>query len=129
MPKYTISDISKGMKVYKEQLSEIHDIWIILYRPKDSDMKEDGIIGYIGTETNAESDALYSPENIMELKKKSDTEFFLLTETKFYLPFLLYKIHVFIPSILPYRHGFMVIKVENQSRRDCIPFINNLCPD
>ncbi len=65
MPKYTISDISKGMKVYKEQLSEIHDIWIILYRPKDSDMKEDGIIGYIGTETNAESDALYSPENII----------------------------------------------------------------
>ncbi len=65
MPKYTISDISKGMKVYKEQLSEIQDIWIILYRPKDSDMKEDGIIGYIGTETNAESDALYSPENII----------------------------------------------------------------
>ena len=65
MPKYTISDISKGMKVYKEQLSEIHDIWIILYHPKDSDMKEDGIIGYIGTEPNAESDALYSPENII----------------------------------------------------------------
>ena len=40
MPKYTISDISKGMK-------------------------EDDIIGYIGKETNAESDALYSQENII----------------------------------------------------------------
>ena len=36
MPKYKISDLSKGMKVYKEQLSEILDTWIILYRPKDS---------------------------------------------------------------------------------------------
>ncbi len=65
MPKYTLSDISKGMKVYKEQLSEIHDIWIILYKPKNSDMKEDGFIGFIGTEPNAESDALYSAENII----------------------------------------------------------------
>ena len=48
MPKYKISDLSKGMKVYKEQLSEIFDTWIILYRPKDSDMQEDGIIGFIG---------------------------------------------------------------------------------
>ena len=39
MPKYKISDLSKGMKVYKEQLSEILDTWIILYRPKDSDME------------------------------------------------------------------------------------------
>ncbi|MBQ9627567.1 MAG: hypothetical protein IJR40_10385, partial [Treponema sp.] len=62
MPKYKISDISKGMKVYKEQLSEIFDTWIILYRPKDSDMQEDGIIGFIGAEPNAESDALYTPE-------------------------------------------------------------------
>ena len=65
MPKYTISDISKGMKVYKEQLSEIHDTWIILYRPKNSDMKEDGVIGFIGREPNADSDALYSEENII----------------------------------------------------------------
>lgn len=65
MPKYKISDISKGMKVYKEQLSEIFDTWIILYRPKDSDMQEDGIIGFIGAEPNAESDALYTPENII----------------------------------------------------------------
>ena len=65
MPKYKISDLSKGMKVYKEQLSEILDTWIILYRPKDSDMKEDGIIGYIGNEPNAESDALYSSDNII----------------------------------------------------------------
>lgn len=65
MPKYKISDLSKGMKVYKEQLSEILDTWIILYRPKNSDMKEDGIIGYIGNEPNAESDALYSSDNII----------------------------------------------------------------
>ena len=65
MQKYKISDISKGMKVYKEQLSEIFDTWIILYRPKDSDMQEDGIIGFIGTEPNAESDALYSKDNII----------------------------------------------------------------
>ena len=31
----------------------------------------------------------YSPENIMELKKKSDTEFFLLTETKFFVSLIL----------------------------------------
>ena len=65
MPKYTISDIYKGMKVYKEQLSEIHDTWIILYRPKTSDMKEDGVIGFIGSETNAESDSLYTKDNVI----------------------------------------------------------------
>ena len=63
MPKYKISDLSKGMKVYKEQLSEILDTWIILYRPNDSDMKEDGIIRYIDNEPNAESHAQYYSNN------------------------------------------------------------------
>ncbi len=63
--KYTLSEISKGMRVFKEQLSEIYDTWIILYRPKNVQMSEDGIIGYIGKETNAESDKLYTSENII----------------------------------------------------------------
>ena len=53
------------MRVFKEQLSEIYDIWIILYRPKNEEMQEDGIIGYIGTEPNEESDALYTEDNII----------------------------------------------------------------
>lgn len=63
--KYKLSDISVGMKVYKEQLSEIYDTWIILYKNPDFDIKEDGIIGFIGKETNSISDALYSSQNII----------------------------------------------------------------
>ena len=63
MHQYTRSDLRTGMKVFKEELSSVYDTWIILYRPKDSDMEEDGIIGYIGEETNAESDALYTADN------------------------------------------------------------------
>ena len=63
--KYSISDLHKGMKVFKEQLSDIYDVWIILYRPKESDMEEDGIIGFVGKETNEESDALYTDDNII----------------------------------------------------------------
>ncbi|SEQ35744.1 hypothetical protein SAMN02910369_01643 [Lachnospiraceae bacterium NE2001] len=65
LAKYSLADIKKGMKVYKEQLSEIYDIWIILYKPKESDMEEDDIIGFIGAETNEESDALYNGNNII----------------------------------------------------------------
>ena len=65
LAKYSLADIKKGMRVYKEQLSEIYDIWIILYKPKESDMEEDGIIGFIGAETNEESDALYNGNNII----------------------------------------------------------------
>ena len=65
LTKYSLADIKKGMRVYKEQLSEIYDIWIILYKSKDSDMEEDGIIGFIGAETNEESDALYNGNNII----------------------------------------------------------------
>ena len=65
LPKYKLSDLKEGMKVFKEQLSSIYDIWIILYRPKSAEMPEDGIIGYIGTEPNEKSDALYTEDNII----------------------------------------------------------------
>ena len=61
----TINDIKVGMRVFKEQLSEIYDTWIIIYKPKNVQMKEDGIIGFIGKETNEESAALYTKDNII----------------------------------------------------------------
>jgi hypothetical protein len=63
--KLTLEDISVGMRVFKEQLANIYDTWIILYRPKNIQMDEDGIIGYIGKETNAEASALYTKDNII----------------------------------------------------------------
>ena len=65
LPKYKLSDLSEGMRVFKEQLSAIYDTWIILYRPKKTEMQEDGIIGYIGTEPDENSDALYTEDNII----------------------------------------------------------------
>lgn len=66
LTKYSLSEIKKGMRVHKEQLSNIYDIWIILYRPKQEVM-DDGemIIGYIGKELSEESAALYNSENII----------------------------------------------------------------
>ena len=63
--KYKIEDLQIGMRVNKENLSEIYDMWIILYRPKNMQLLEDGIIGFIGKETNSESDALYTGDNII----------------------------------------------------------------
>jgi hypothetical protein len=60
-----LSDLKIGMKVYKEQLVNIYDTWIILYRPKTLHMDEDGIVGFIGRETNEESDALFTDDNII----------------------------------------------------------------
>ena len=65
LQKYNLTDLSKGMRVFKEQLSSIYDTWIILYRPKKLDMSEDGIIGYIGKEPNEDSDALYTDDNVI----------------------------------------------------------------
>ncbi len=66
LPKYSLSEIKKGMRVHKEQLSNIYDTWIILYRPK-KELIDDGemIIGYIGKEPNEESALLYNAENII----------------------------------------------------------------
>lgn len=60
-----LEDIRIGMKVYKEQLSNIYDTWIIIYKPKNVEMEEDGIIGFIGKETNGEAAALYTSNNII----------------------------------------------------------------
>ena len=65
LPKYKLTDHREGMKVFKEQLSAIYDTWIILYRPKKTEMIEDGIIGFIGAEPNEKSDALYTEDNII----------------------------------------------------------------
>lgn len=55
--KLTLSDIRVGMHVYKEQLSEIKDTYIILVRhPED----EEYVIKFIGKDLNEESDALFS---------------------------------------------------------------------
>ena len=61
----TIDDIKVGMRVFKEQLANIYDTWIIIYKPKNLQMEEDGIIGFIGKETNEESAALYTQNNII----------------------------------------------------------------
>ena len=63
--KYTVNDLKEVMRVFKEQLYSIYDTWIILYRPKNSIMDEDGIIGFIGSEPNEKSDALYTEDNII----------------------------------------------------------------
>ena len=60
LPKYKLSDLSEGMRVFKEQLSAIYDTWIILYRPKKAEMQEDGIIGYIGTEPDENLQNIFS---------------------------------------------------------------------
>lgn len=62
---YKLSDLKKGMRVNVSELSSIYNTWIILYKPSNSDIKEDGIIGYIGSEPNSESDALYTKDNII----------------------------------------------------------------
>jgi hypothetical protein len=67
-------ELKVGMRVYKEQLSTIYDTWIILYRPKTSDMKEDGIVGFIGSEPNDESDALYTSDNVITPVYNDSTE-------------------------------------------------------
>ena len=54
----TLDDLYLGMEIEdKEQLSNIYDMWILLVRDKaDSKYK----IGFIGKETNAESDKLFT---------------------------------------------------------------------
>lgn len=55
--KLTLSDLSIGMKIKdKSQLSNIYDTWVFLIK----DTSDDGYtIGYIGKETNSESDELF----------------------------------------------------------------------
>ena len=55
--KLALSDLSIGMRIKdKSQLSNIYDTWVFLIK----DMSDDGYtIGYIGKETNSESDELF----------------------------------------------------------------------
>jgi hypothetical protein len=62
--KYSLSELHKGMTIKsKEQLSNIYDVWIILVKKNDGD--SDYTIGYIGKETNSESDLLFTSGNII----------------------------------------------------------------
>jgi hypothetical protein len=62
--KYSLSELRKGMTIKsKEQLSNIYDVWIILVKKNDGD--SDYTIGYIGKETNSESDLLFTSGNII----------------------------------------------------------------
>ncbi len=58
LKKYLLNEIYEGMRITdKSQLSGIYDKWIILIKKTES---EDYIIGFIGDETNARSDALFN---------------------------------------------------------------------
>ena len=55
--KFALEDLYIGMEIRdKEQLSGIYDTWIILVKSSDSDVYT---VGFIGKETNAESDKLF----------------------------------------------------------------------
>lgn len=58
LKKYTLKDLAVGMEIKdKEQLSNIYDTWIILIKDKT---EKNYKIGFIGKETNAESDKLFT---------------------------------------------------------------------
>lgn len=58
LKKFALKDLSLGMEIEnKDQLSNIYDIWIFLIKDKKADKYH---IGYIGKETNAESDKLFT---------------------------------------------------------------------
>ncbi len=61
----SLEDLKIGMAVNKDQLSNIYDTWIIIYRPKGQQMEKDGYIGFIGKETNEQSALLYTSDNII----------------------------------------------------------------
>ena len=57
LKKYTLKDLVVGMEIEnKEQLSNIYDTWILLIKDK---VAKNYKIGFIGKETNAESDKLF----------------------------------------------------------------------
>lgn len=61
--KLELKDLYIGMEIRnKEQLSSIYDTWIMLVKKKDSDIYT---IGFIGSETNEESDRLFTRDNII----------------------------------------------------------------
>lgn len=61
--KFTLEDLYIGMEVIdKDQLSSIYDTWIMLVKNNDSDVYT---VGFIGKETNAESDKLFTQGNVV----------------------------------------------------------------
>lgn len=61
--KFALEDLYIGMEIKdKEQLSDIYDTWIMLVKSNGSDVYT---VGFIGKETNAESDKLFTQGNVV----------------------------------------------------------------
>lgn len=61
--KFKIEDLYIGMEISdKNQLSDIYDTWILLVKSKNT---ENYTVQFIGKETNAESDKLFSQGNVV----------------------------------------------------------------
>lgn len=61
--KFALQDLYIGMEIRdKNQLSNIYDTWVMLVKSSDSDVYT---VGFIGKETNEESDKLFSQGNIV----------------------------------------------------------------
>lgn len=61
--KFTLEDLYIGMEIIdKDQLSSIYDTWIMLVKSNNSDVYT---VGFIGKETNAESDKLFTQGNVV----------------------------------------------------------------
>lgn len=61
--KFTLEDLYIGMEIKdKDQLSSIYDTWIMLVKDSDSDVYT---VRFIGKETNAESDKLFTQGNVV----------------------------------------------------------------
>lgn len=58
-----LKDLYIGMEIKdKDQLNNIYDTWILLIKNKNSDAYT---IGFIGSETNEESDKLFTKDNVI----------------------------------------------------------------
>lgn len=61
--KFELEDLYIGMEIKdKDQLSGIYDTWIMLVKSSDSDVYT---VGFIGKETNTESDKLFVQGNVV----------------------------------------------------------------
>ena len=61
--KLELKDLYIGMEIKdKCQLNNIYDTWIMLIKNKNSDVYS---IGFIGSETNEESDKLFDQDNVI----------------------------------------------------------------
>ncbi len=61
--KFSLEDLYIGMEIKdKDQLSSIYDTWIMLVKNDNSDVYA---VGFIGKETNAESDKLFMQGNVV----------------------------------------------------------------